>query len=64
MKADKPVCKDLAKKDIMAEVQHNNAANRAGSKDKVQRRNLVKLLGHVGLVSLKQNSAQGQEKCH
>lgn len=50
---DKSVCQDLAKKDIMAQLQHKNAANKAGSKDRVQRRNLVELPGHVGLVSFK-----------
>lgn len=53
MKADKAVCQDLAKKDMMAELQHKNSANRAGSKDRTQRRNLVKLPGLVGLVSFK-----------
>lgn len=37
----------------MAELQHKNAANRAGSKDGAQRRNLVELPVHVGLVSFK-----------
>lgn len=47
----------------MAELQHKNAAYRAGSKDRVQRRNLVKLPGCVGLVSFKPelSSRTGEE---
>lgn len=51
VKGNQQFCADLAKRDIMAELQHNNAAHSSRSGDRVQRRNLEKLPEHVGLVS-------------